>query len=112
MNIEELRDYCLALPNTTDGMPFGDGALVFKVVQKMFLIASLDAQPLRFSVKCDPERALSLREQYPQSVLPGYHLNKKHWNTVVIDGEISRTELFSFIDHSYQLVAPRPSKRQ
>ena len=104
MNIEELRDYAIAKPDTEEGFPFGESTLVFKVKGKIFLLVSLDAQPLQFNAKCDPETAMELREQY-DSVRPGYHMNKKHWNTVIIDGSLSKKQLKEMIDHSYALVA-------
>ncbi|GEO09570.1 MmcQ/YjbR family DNA-binding protein [Segetibacter aerophilus] len=103
MDIELLRDYCLAKPAVEECFPFGPDNLVFKVNGKMFLLASIDQQPLQFNVKCDPEKAIELREQYP-SILPGYHMNKKLWNTVIIDGSLSTQQLKEFIDHSYELV--------
>lgn len=107
MDIEHLRDFCINKPNSEECFPFGNDTLVFKVNNKIFLLASLDAQPLRFNVKCDPEKAIELRETYPESVLPGYHMNKKLWNTVIIDGSISIKQLFEFIDDSYELVAKK-----
>ncbi|MBS1687253.1 MAG: MmcQ/YjbR family DNA-binding protein [Bacteroidetes bacterium] len=104
MNIEELRDYAIAKPETEEGFPFGESTLVFKVKGKIFLLVSLDAEPLQFNAKCDPEKAMELREQY-DSVLPGYHMNKKHWNTVIIDGSLSNKQLKELVDHSYALVA-------
>ena len=104
MNIEELRDYAIAKPETEEGFPFGESTLVFKVRGKIFLLVSVDAQPLQFNAKCDPEKAMELREQY-DSVRPGYHMNKKHWNTVIIDGSLSKKQLKEMIDHSYALVA-------
>jgi predicted DNA-binding protein (MmcQ/YjbR family) len=93
-------------------MPFGDSTLVFKFRKKIFLLLSLDAYPTRINVKCDPDTARSLREQYA-AVLPGYHMNKKHWNTVLVDGTLTRRELLDMIDHSYDLVAKKsPSPRK
>lgn len=103
MNIESLREYCLSLPGVEETLPFGPDTLVFKVNGKIFLLAGLDEDPLSFNVKCDPEKALELREQYP-CVRPGYHMNKKHWNTVVVDGTVSGAQLKEWIDHSYKLV--------
>jgi predicted DNA-binding protein (MmcQ/YjbR family) len=103
MDIEQLRDYCLAKPGAEEYFPFGPDNLVFKVNGKMFLLASIDQQPLQFNVKCDPEKAIDLREQY-SAVLPGYHMNKKLWNTVIIDGSLSTHQLKEFIDDSYELV--------
>ena len=107
MNIEELREYCLAKPNSTESFPFDNETLVFKVNNKMFLLASIESQPLQFNVKCNPEQAIELREQYPMAVLPGYHMNKKHWNTIIINGDLSLAQLQQFIDQSYDLVAKK-----
>lgn len=103
MNIEELRDYCLALPGTTEGFPFGEQTLVFKIGGKIYLLTSLDAAQLQFNVKCNPTRAVELREEYG-CVLPGYHMNKDHWNTIVVDGSVSEVTLRSWISDSYSLV--------
>ena len=105
MNIEELRDYVLQKPSVTEGFPFGEDTLVFKVQEKIFLLTGLESNPLQFNVKCNPDKAIELREEYPESVLPGYHMNKKHWNTVIVDGVLSRRQLQEMIDHSYALVA-------
>ncbi|MFX8633212.1 MmcQ/YjbR family DNA-binding protein, partial [Acinetobacter baumannii] len=77
-------------PGVEETLPFGPDTLVFKVKNKVFLLISLDAQPLRFNVKCDPTYALELREEYPDTILPGYHMNKKHWNTIVVNGVLSK----------------------
>jgi len=106
MNIEDLRDYALSKAGVEEGFPFGESTLVFKVKGKIFLLAALEADPLQFNVKCDPEKAIEWRERYA-SVLPGYHMNKKHWNTVLVDGTLSRQELAEMIDDSYDLVAGR-----
>ena len=89
MNIEQLRDYILQKPSVTEGFPFGEDTLVFKTNNKIFLLAGLDNNPLQFNVKCNPDKAIELREEYPENILPGYHMNKKHWNTVIVDGAIS-----------------------
>ena len=104
MNIETLRDYCLQKKAVTEELPFGPNTLVFKIGGKIFALASLDEVPLRVNLKCDPEKAISLREEYPEVILPGYHMNKKHWNTVVMNGSLSDSFTFSLIDHSYDLV--------
>ncbi len=104
MNIEELRDYCLTKPGAIECFPFGPDNLVFKAGGKMFLLASLDSQPPSFNSKCDPEEAIALREEYPHSVFPGYHMNKKHWNTVELNGGISDALATRMIDDSYQLI--------
>jgi predicted DNA-binding protein (MmcQ/YjbR family) len=103
MDIEQLREYCLSKPDVEETLPFGPDTLVFKVDGKIFLLTSLDTYPLQFNVKCNPELAIDLREQYA-SVIPGYHMNKKHWNTVLVDGTISQQQLQQFINHSYELV--------
>jgi len=108
MNIESLREYCLSKPNVEEGLPFGPDVLVFKVGGKIFLLLSLNDEPLQFNVKCDPEVAIELREEY-SCVLPGYHMNKKHWNTIVVDGSVSSKLLKEWIDHSYDLVAKKKS---
>lgn len=104
MNIEDLRSYCLSKKGTTEGLPFGPDTLVFKVGDKIFLLAGLDEDPLSFNVKCDPEEAITLRERYPNSILPGYHMNKKHWNTVVLNGDVTIEEIKAMINRSFELV--------
>ena len=106
MNIEELRDYTLSLPDVSEGFPFGEDTLVFKTNEKIFLLVSLSAVPLQFNVKCRPEYAVELREQYP-CVLPGYHMNKKHWNTIIVDGSLPGSQLRDFIKESHLLVAKK-----
>jgi len=110
MNIEELRDYILTLKNVEEGFPFGEDTLVFKTNNKIFLLVSLSSSPLQFNVKCEPEKAVELREQY-SSILPGYHMNKKHWNTIIIDGSLNNSQLKSFIRDSYLLVTPKARKK-
>ena len=104
MDIEILRDYCLSKPGAEESLPFGPDTLVFKVKGKIFLLTGLDNEPLRFNVKCDPEKALELREEYA-CVQPGYHMNKKHWNTIVVNGTVSSRLLKEWIDSSYKLVS-------
>jgi predicted DNA-binding protein (MmcQ/YjbR family) len=104
MNLEQLREYTLSKPNAEETQPFGPDTLVYKINGKMFLLTGFDSVPLQFNVKCDPDLALELREQYA-SVIPGWHMNKKHWNTVIIDGSISNKELQKMIDYSYDLVS-------
>jgi predicted DNA-binding protein (MmcQ/YjbR family) len=103
MNIETLRDYCLAKTGAEEGFPFGETALVFKVRGKMFLLAMLESPALEFNVKCDPEQAVEWREQFA-SVQPGYHMNKRLWNTVTVDGSIPGKVIRQMIDDSYDLV--------
>lgn len=100
--LEVVRDYCLAKPFVTESFPFDETTLVFKVHNKMFLLMSIESEPLRISLKCNPEKALELREAFYQ-VLPGYHMNKKHWNTVVIEA-LSWQQIQEWIDDSYQLI--------
>ena len=104
MNIETLREYVLQKPSVTEGFPFGETVLVFKVSNKVFLLVPLDTAQLQFNVKCDPEKAIELREEWPDTVLPGYHMNKKHWNTVMVDGRLSNKQLLEMVDDSYRLV--------
>jgi predicted DNA-binding protein (MmcQ/YjbR family) len=103
MDLAEFREYCLSKPSATEGTPFGPDVLVFKVASKMFALAALDEVPTTVNLKCDPDLALDLRERYEQ-VRPGYHMNKKHWNTVEIESGIPDAELRKMIDHSYALV--------
>jgi len=104
MDIETLRQYCMSKPGVEEAFPFGLDTLVYKVAGKIFLITGLDEEKLSFNVKCDPDLATELREQY-SCVQPGYHMNKKHWNTIVVDGSVPNKTLKDWIDHSYQLVA-------
>lgn len=105
MHIEEIRDYCLSKSGQVEEeMPFGPDTLVFKIAGKIFLLISLDEIDIRFNVKCDPEYAIELREKYEHTVFPGYHMNKKHWNTVFVGRELGVKELRELIDHSYELV--------
>jgi predicted DNA-binding protein (MmcQ/YjbR family) len=103
MDLAQFHEYCLSKPHATEGTPFGPDVLVFKVAGKMFALAALDEVPTTVNLKCDPDLALDLRDRYEQ-VQPGYHMNKKHWNTVEIDSEIPDVELRKMIDHSYELV--------
>lgn len=103
MDIETLREYCLSKKAVTEDFPFGETTLVFRVKEKIFLLVSLDADPLQFNAKCNPEKAIELREEY-EAIQPGYHMNKKHWNTVVIDGSIPSKLIKEMIDDSYQLI--------
>jgi len=104
MDIETLREYVLQKPSVTEGFPFGETVLVFKIFNKVFLLVPLDVAQLQFNVKCDPEKAIELRETWPDTVLPGYHMNKKHWNTVIVDGRLSNKQLLEMVDESYLLV--------
>jgi len=111
MNIEEIRDYCIRKPDTTESLPFGPDVIVFKTNDKIFLLLPLDSESIQFNVKCDPEFAIQLREEF-NCVLPGYHMNKKHWNTILVNGTVSDSKLKEWIDHSYELVRSRSKSRK
>ena len=114
MNIESYREYCLQKPGTTEHFPFNEDTLVFKVMGKMYALSSLmsweNGEP-RINLKCDPEEAILLREKYPESVLPGYHMNKQLWNTVVLNGELTPKQILQFIDDSYTLIVNSLTKK-
>jgi predicted DNA-binding protein (MmcQ/YjbR family) len=102
MDIVILRDYCISRKGATESFPFGEDTLVFKVNDKIFALVNLDGD-LSINLKCDPAYAIELRERY-QDVTPGYHMNKKHWNTVMLNGSVPEKEVFLWIDHSFNLV--------
>ena len=104
MNIEQFRQICLSLPEVSESFPFGEDTLVFKVKDKMFALLSLKEMPHRCNLKCDPEKAIELRIEYPEIILPGYHMNKKHWNTIILDNKLGEDQIHSFILDSYKLV--------
>jgi predicted DNA-binding protein (MmcQ/YjbR family) len=108
MNIESLREYCINLPDVSESFPYDETTLVFKTNGKIFLLTDLEG-PLAMNIKCNPEKAIELREQYP-CVRPGYHMSKKHWNTVEINGSVSDQLLIEWINDSYNLVAKRKKK--
>ena len=110
MDIESIRMYCILKRAVTEAMPFDDKTLVFKVADKIFASADLYAHPLKLNLKCDPEKAIDLRERF-ESVRPGYHSNKKHWNTIEVNGEIPKEALFGLIDHSYNLIISKLTKK-
>lgn len=112
MNIEQLRTYALSKPDVEETLPFGPDTLVFKVKGKMFLLCGMDEQPLQFNVKCDPDTAIELREQYPDTVLPGYHMNKKYWNTIVCNPELKLEQIADFIRTSYQLIRTKKKNKK
>lgn len=109
VNIETLQEYCLSLPDVEETLPFGPDTLVYKVNGKMFLLTGLDTEVLSFNVKCDPEKAIELREQY-HCVQPGFHMNKTHWNTVTVDGTVPGSVLKDWINDSYNLVKSKKKK--
>ncbi len=110
MDIEKFRAYCLAKKGVTENFPFDDTTLVMKVLDKMFALGNLDGD-LNINLKCNPEKAVELREQYP-AVKPGYHMNKKHWNTIEVDGSIATVTIEQWIDDSYNLVVSKMTKKQ
>ncbi|MEN8187273.1 MAG: MmcQ/YjbR family DNA-binding protein [Bacteroidota bacterium] len=103
MNVEEFRIYCLKKPCVTEHFPFDEVTLVFKVCNKMFALTGLDNPEFRVNLKCDPEKAIELREEF-ESIIPGYHMSKKHWNTVIVDGSFSDDFLREMIDQSFDLI--------
>ena len=114
MNIETLQAYCLSKAGVTEEFPFGEETLVYKVAGKIFALTSLDSSPFSINLKCDPERALQLREE-DDCVRPGFHMNKKHWNTVVVDGSVKDAIIRDWIDDSYELVVaslPKKTREQ
>lgn len=110
MNIEDFRVFCLNKKGTTEDTPFDKTTLVFKVMGKMFSLTSLD-RPFSINLKCDPDLAIELRDRYP-AIKPGYHMNKKHWNTIMMDGSVSDDQLREWIDHSYDLVVIKLTRSQ
>lgn len=111
MDIENLRLYCLRMPGTTEGFPFGDQTLVFKVGGKIFALLPLD-EPVSINLKCEPGYAVELRDQYPGAIRPGYHMNKKHWNTVSLIDRLDPRLIAQLVDHSYDLVLASLSKAE
>ena len=109
MNIEEFRNYCLSFKGTTEDLPFDEKTLVFKVLGKMFALTNIDLFE-SVNLKCDPEIAIELREQY-EDVLPGYHMSKKHWNTIQVNGSISDDLVYKWVKDSYDLVVAKMTKK-
>lgn len=109
MNVEQIREYCILKEGAEESLPFGPDTVVFKVDGKIFLLLPLDAAQSQFNVKCDPDKAEELRAAYP-CVLPGYHMNKKHWNTIIVDGSVSSAVLKEWIDDSYMLVKKKKKR--
>ncbi|WP_406202976.1 MmcQ/YjbR family DNA-binding protein [Streptomyces sp. NBC_01017] len=104
MNPQELRAFCLSFNATVEDFPFNPETSVFKVLGKLFALTNLDARPLTVNLKCDPEDAVRLRGEYPGLVVPGYHMNKRHWNTVTVDGELPDRFVRELVEDSYDLV--------
>ena len=110
MNIEQFRNYCLSKKHVTESFPFDEVTLVFKVANKMFALTSLNSLPTAVNLKCNPEKALQLREEYSE-IIEGYHMSKKHWNTISIEGNLSNKLIEELIDHSYNLVVSGLTKK-
>lgn len=110
MFLDEIREYCLQKKGVEECTPFGNDTLVFKVMGKMFLLSGIDSQPVKFNAKCEPEKAIELREKH-SCVLPGYHMSKQHWNTIVCDGSVSDKQLKAWIDDSYNLIVSSLTKK-
>ncbi len=110
MDIEEFRNYCLSKPMVTEEFPFDQTTLVFKVCGKMFALTGIETPEFKVNLKCDPDWAISLREEY-ESIIAGFHMNKKHWNTVKVDGSFSDDFFKKLIDQSYELVTKGLSKK-
>lgn len=104
MTHNEVEEYLLSMPNAKLDYPFGEGVAVYKVKDKMFALVQENSEPVRLSLKCDPRLAETLRERY-ETVMPGYHLNKKHWNTILLTGQLTWPEIKDLINHSFNLVS-------
>ncbi|WP_010522616.1 MmcQ/YjbR family DNA-binding protein [Aquimarina agarivorans] len=111
MDIETYRNYCLSKKGVSESFPFDQEVLVFKVMNKIFALGNINSRPLKINLKCNPEKAIEYREQYPE-IMPGYHMNKKHWNTVDFEGNLPDKKLFHLINHSYELVVSKLSKKE
>lgn len=112
MYLEQIRTYCLSKPGVEEGTPFGPDNLVMKVMGKMFAIISVGLdEELRINLKCNPERAVELRERFPDQIVPGYHMNKQHWNTVKLETGLPMKLVSELIDHSYELIVQSLTKK-
>lgn len=111
MNIEQFRDLCLSKNGVTESCPFGEDVLVFKVMGKMWALCALNRLPTQVNLKCDPERSIQLRSAYDGLIIPGYHMSKEHWNTVMVENAIPPKLLIELIDHSYNLVVSKLTKK-
>lgn len=111
MNIEEFRDYCLAKKGVTESFPFDENTLVFKVMGKMFALSGLERIPAQANLKCDPDRSVELRARYDGLIIPGYHMSKLHWNTVMLEAGLPEDLLRELIDQSYDLVVAGLTKK-
>ena len=111
MNIEEFRGHCLSKKGVTEETPFGPETIVYRVIGKMFAATGTDRIPATANLKCDPEKAIQLRNEF-KSILPGYHMNKKHWNTVILESELDDRLIKELIDHSYEQVVMGLGKKE
>ncbi len=114
ITLEEIRNHCLKKEKVTEDLPFDVSTLAFRIGGKIFLLTDIDAEILSINLKCDPQKAIELRDNYPE-IRPGYHMNKRHWNTVLCEGNLPRTMILELIDHSYGLVLaslPRKLKQE
>lgn len=110
MNIEEFREYCISKKGITEEFPFDEQTLVFKVMGKMFALVALERIPSQVNLKCDPERAIALREEFDGVIMPGYHMSKVHWNTVFLEN-VPPELIRELVDHSYELVVSKFTKK-
>ena len=111
MNVEEFRDYCLSKKGATESFPFDEQTLVFKVMGKMFALCALERRPTQVNLKCDPERSVELRAEYDGRIIKGYHMHGLHWNTILIEDNISHSLIIELIDHSYDLVVAKLTRK-
>jgi len=111
MNVETFHDYCLAKKGVEETFPFDEVTLVFKVMGKMFALTGLDDDEFKVNLKCDPERSVALRDEFPESIAPGWHMNKHHWNTVYFENGLDSSLLKELIDHSYDLIVQKLPKK-
>lgn len=111
MNVEEFRNYCLSKKGATESFPFDQHTLVFKVMGKMFALCALERIPTQVNLKCDPDRSVELRSTYDGRIIKGYHMSGLHWNTLLIEDNIPHTLLLELIDHSYELVVDKLTKK-
>ena len=110
MDFDSIYNYCLSKPGTEETFPFDEHTLVFKVMGKMFAVMGLERSPRSINLKCDPDRSVELRELHPD-IQPGWHMNKIHWNTVLLEGELEDALVYELVDHSYELVVKKLSKK-
>ena len=111
MHMEQLRGLLLSFPGVTEEEPFGPEVVVYKVMGKMFALVDYDSVPPTMNLKCDPDRALDLRDVH-EAIKPGWHMNKRHWNTLILDGSVPGKLIRELIDHSYELVTARGANRR